>query len=112
MTKIDLTSYQNKTALWMICEAIGENRSGFNFKPDENGLYDLSITLNGDELDVNRFIDQLQKSYETAVKKAATEMVQSEYGSIIDQIHNINETLKNHDKIFKNEVPNIDGITD
>ena len=50
MSKIKLTD--NNMAMFMVCEAIGEERNEFmDIKPDEDGLYDIKTSsfhkLNG-----------------------------------------------------------------
>lgn len=63
MAKIKLK--EDNMAMFMICEAIGPERKDFmDIKPDENGFYDLKITLNGKELNVERFLTNLQRSYD------------------------------------------------
>ena len=67
MSKIKLTN--NNMAMFMVCEAIGEERNEFmDIKPDEDGLYDIKITLNGKEINVDRFLRSLQTSYNNAEK--------------------------------------------
>ena len=51
MAKIKITD--NNMAMFLVCEAIGEERKEFmDIKPDDDGLYDLTITLNGKEINV------------------------------------------------------------
>lgn len=65
MAKIKLK--EDNMALFMISEAIGPERKDFmDIKPDKNGFYDLKITLNGKELNVERFLTNLQRSYDNA----------------------------------------------
>lgn len=105
MAKIDLKS--NNMAMYMICEAIGPERDKWNLedlKPDENGLCDLVITFNGKELNVERFIESLDRSYTEACKKYAAELLSSQYEEILKSIYNIQEALKYHNKLFDEKV--------
>ena len=49
MAKIDVVS--NTMARFMLCEAIGgESEEWCDLSPDENGLYDINVQLNGKEI--------------------------------------------------------------
>lgn len=102
MAKIDIIN--NKMALFMLCEAIGDDRDGIDFQADENGLYDVKIMLNGKELNVERFIENLQISYQNAVKKQATDLLSAEYDKILGKVYEIQEALEHHNKIFEHKV--------
>ncbi len=102
MAKIDVIN--NKMAMFMLCEAIGEDRDIIDFQADENGLYDVKILFNGQELNVERFVENLQKNYQDAVKKQATDLLSSQYGEILDKIYEIQEALEQHNKIFEDKV--------
>ncbi|MCM1236682.1 MAG: hypothetical protein NC489_41930 [Ruminococcus flavefaciens] len=99
MAKLDVT--KNKMAMFMLCEAIGEDRDKIDIQADENGLYDVRILFNGQELDAERFIENLQRSYQEALKKNAAGLLSSEYGKMLDQIYGIQEALEHHNKIFE-----------
>lgn len=104
MSKVDVR--QNNMAMFMLCEAIGGERERFkDLHADENGMYDVTITLNGIEADTERFIENLHRSYREAVQKQARDLLDLEYGNILDSIYNIQETLKEHDKLFDEKVP-------
>lgn len=99
MAKINVIN--NDIALFMVCEAIGEERKEFmDLTPDEDGLYDVVITLNGKEINVERFLKSLQISYNNAVRKHAADLLKSKYDEILSDIHEIQETLENHNKLF------------
>lgn len=103
MAKINIID--NDMAMFMMCEAIGEERKEFtDLKPDEDGLYDVVITLNGKEIDVERFLKSLQTSYDNAVKKQAADLLSLEYDKILNNIYEIQETLEHHNKLFKEKV--------
>ena len=103
MAKINII--YNDMAIFMMCEAIGEERKEFaDLKPDEDGLYDVAITLNGKEIDVERFLKSLQTSYDNAVKKQAADLLSLEYDKILNNIYEIQETLEHHNKLFEEKV--------
>ena len=102
MAKIDVIN--NKMAMFMLCEAIGEERDVIDFQADENGLYDVKILFNDQELNVERFIENLQRSYQDAVKKQATTLLSAEYNQILGKIYEIQEALEYHNKIFDEKV--------
>ena len=103
MAKINVVN--NNMAMFLICEAIGEERKEFmNLKPDADGLYDVVITLNGKEIDVKRFLKSLQISYNDAVKKQAADLLSLEYDKILNNIHEIQEALEHHNKLFEEKV--------
>jgi hypothetical protein len=67
MAKINVC--KNTMAMFMLCEAIGNERNEWKgLKPDKNGCYDINIQLNGKEINVERFLENLQRSYQEAVK--------------------------------------------
>lgn len=110
MAKINILEDQNKMALWMICEAIGDQREEFKneMKKDENGYHEISLFLNGKELDFERFLNALELTYHHSVKKTASEIVSSKYEDIIGEIYEIQEKLKSHKVLFQDH-PRING---
>lgn len=102
MGKIDVIN--NKMAMFMLCEAIGKDRDVIDFQADENGLYDVKILFNDQELDVERFIENLQRSYQNAVKKQAADLLSAEYDKILGKVYEIQEALEHHNKIFDEKV--------
>ena len=103
MAKINILEDQNKMALWIICEAIGDQREEFKneMKKDENGYHEISLFLNGKELDFERFLNALELAYHHSVKKTASEIVSSKYEDIIGEIYEIQEKLKSHKELFQ-----------
>lgn len=102
MAKIDVIN--NKMAMFMLCKAIGEDRDVIDFQADENGLYDVKILFNDQELNVERFIENLQRNYQDAVKKQAADLLSEEYGEMLEKIYEIQEALENYNKIFEEKV--------
>lgn len=103
MAKIDVIN--NNMAMFMLCEAIGGERNEWNdLKADENGLYDVNIQLNGREINVERFLENLYRSYQEAVKEQAADLLSAEYDKILGKIHEIQEALEQHNKIFEDKV--------
>ena len=99
MSKIKIRD--NNMAMFMVCEAIGEERKEFaDIKPDDDGCYDIKITLNGRELNVDRFLNSLQASYSNAVKERGASLLSSEYDTMLKSIHEIQEALEHHREIF------------
>lgn len=102
MAKIDVIN--NKMAMFMLCEGIADKRNDFDFTPDENGLYDVVITMNGKEIDVERFLDNLRRNYQEAVKRQAADLLKLEYDKMLGNIYEIQEALEQHNKIFEEKV--------
>ena len=102
MSKIDVIN--NKMAMFMLCEAIGEDRDVIDFQTDENGLYDVKILFNDQELNVERFIENLQRNYQDAVRKQAADLLSAEYDKILGKVYEIQEALEQHNKIFEEKV--------
>lgn len=107
MAKIDVIN--NKMAMFMLCEAIGEDRDIIDFQADENGLYDVKIQFNDQELNVERFIENLQRNYQDAVRKQAADLLSLEYGEVLGKIHEIQEALEYHNKLFEEKVYIVSG---
>ena len=102
MAKIDVMN--NRMAMFMLCEAIGEDRDIVDFHADVNGLYDVKIIFNDKELNVERFIENLHRSYQDAVKKQAADLLSSEYDKIHGKVYEIQEALEHHNKFFDEKV--------
>ena len=105
MAKIDLKS--NDMAMFMVCEAIGPEMDEWDtkdLKPDEDGLWDIVIKLNGKELNAERFLEGLQRSYIESGKKYAADLLNSEYEEMLKSIYEIQKTLEHHDKLFNKKV--------
>ena len=93
---------ENNMAMFMVCEAIRcEDINDFvDIKPDEDGLYDLRISINGRELDAERFIKSLEASYINAVKERAANLIDMQYCEVLNSIYEIQETLNHHFNVF------------
>lgn len=103
MAKINVID--NKMAMFMLCEAIAdETKDWKDLQPDGNGMYEVNIQLNGREVNVERFIENLYRSYQEAVKKQAADLLSSKYGKMLSSIYEIQETLENHNKLFDEKV--------
>ena len=103
MAKINIIN--NDMAMFMMCEAISEERKEFiDLKPDEDGLYDVVITLNGKEINVERFLKSLHISYNESIKKQAADLLSLEYDKILNNIYEIQEVLEHHNKLFEEKV--------
>ena len=103
MAKINIVN--NDMTMFMMCEAIaGETDEWKDLQPDENGLYNINIQLNGREINVERFIENLHKSYQDAVKQQAADLLSSEYDKMLTSIYEIQETLENHNRLFDEKV--------
>lgn len=103
MAKINVIN--NSMAMFILCEAIaGETEEWKDLQSDENGMYEVNIQLNGREINVERFIENLHRSYQEAVKKQAANLLSSEYEKMLSSIYEIQETLENHNKLFDEKV--------
>lgn len=103
MAKINVVN--NNMAMFMLCEAIaGETEEWKDLRADENGMYDVNIQLNGKEINVERFIENLHRSYQEEVKRQAADLLSLEYDKMLTSIHEIQEALENHNKIFDEKV--------
>ena len=63
-----------------------------------------SEVQNGKEVNVERFIENLYKSYKYRIKQDAANLLSSEYDKILDSVHEIQESLEHHNKIFEEKV--------
>lgn len=102
MAKIDVIN--NKMAMFMVCEAIGQDRDVIDIQADENGLYDVKILFNDQEINLERFIENLQRNYQEAVKKQAADLLSAEYDKMLGKIYEIQEALEHYNKIFEEKV--------
>jgi hypothetical protein len=103
MAKVNII--KNKMAIFMLCEAIGgETEKWKNLETDKDGFYDVNIQLNGREVDVERFLENLYRSYQEAVKKQAASLLSAEYDEIINKVHEIQECLEYQNELFEDKV--------
>jgi hypothetical protein len=103
MAKINITN--NNMAMFMVCEAIGTERKEWkDLHPDENGLYDITILLNGKEINAERFMEALNRSYQGAVREQAASLLSAEYDKILHSVYEIQESLEQHNKLFDEKV--------
>lgn len=100
MSKIRVTD--NDMAMFMLCEAIGGEIEEYAeyVKPDENGFYEVVISINGKSVNTDRFIESLQRSYVEAVKRYASQLLSAQYDKIFQSVVEIQETLEHHNEIF------------
>lgn len=104
MAKIKVDVMGNEMAMFIMCEAIGSEQDLMDFHADENGEYDIKIIFNGKELNVERFIDNLQKSYQDAVNQHAADLLSVKYDKIVREVNEIQKTLEFHNDIFDEKV--------
>lgn len=104
MAKIRLTD--NEMAMFMVCEAIGREIDEWDVKPDENGMHEITIQLDGKELNVERFFESLYRSYCESIKKRAADLLDSKYCDILETIYEIQQSLENHNRLFDEKVNN------
>lgn len=103
MAKINVLN--NSMAMFLLCETIAEETDEWkDVQSDENGMYEVNIQLNGREINVERFIENMHASYQEAVKKQASDLLRSEYEKVLASIYDIQETLENHNKLFEKKV--------
>ena len=102
MAQLDVIN--NKMAMFMVCEAIEQDKDVIDIQADKKGLYDVKILFNNQELNVERFIENLQRNYQEAVKKQAADLLSAEYDKMLGKIHEIQEALEHHNKIFEEKV--------
>ena len=99
MAKISLKP--DSMAEFMVCEAIAQDRHEFEdvMCPDENGRFDISIQINGRELNANRFLEALHRSYTECVEKRASELLSCRYQALLGPLYEIEELLQNHSEV-------------
>lgn len=103
MAKINVI--KNEMAMFILCEAIaGETEKWKDLKSDVNGCYDINIQLNGKEINVERFLDNLIRSYQDDVKKQAADLLIMEYDEILNKVYEIQEALEHQNKLFEGKV--------
>ena len=55
-------------------------------------------------MNVERFIENLQRNYQDAVRKQAADLLSAEYDKILGKVYEIQEALEQHNKIFEEKV--------
>ena len=100
-----ISPVKNEIVKFMMCKIIsGESEKFKEMHVDENGMYDVTIILNGQEVNTERFFESLFSCYQEEVKVQAADLLQHEYGKLLDSIYKIQEKLEYHDKIFHDKV--------
>ncbi len=106
MAKIDVLN--NKMAMFMLCEAIGEDRKEWtdSIRAGENGFYEINIQFEGKEINVERFLQNLHRSYQEAVKKETARLLCAEYENLVWHLRQLQSPLEQgdleqYDKLLK-----------
>jgi len=60
-------------------------------KEDSNSFDDVKLVVNGVEVSIRPFADELEKQYTNLVNKAAQELLKEKFSSLDDTLYNIRE---------------------
>lgn len=86
----------------IILESIGANRDLIKqMKKNDDGTYDVTLTVGGVELDFNRFSEVVERQLFDLVEKKAQDLLSQKYSSLIDEISDIQERIEDQKEKFK-----------
>lgn len=63
---------------------------------EDRAVCDITLQINGHEVDPLHFIARLEESWDDAVKQAAVELVEEKLGGIVSQLQDTVETTRKH----------------
>lgn len=88
--------------LHIILESIGANHDLINqMKKNDDGTYDVTLTVGGVELDFNRFSEVVERQLSDLVEKKAQDLLSRKYSNLIDEISDIQERIEDQKEKFK-----------
>lgn len=91
--------------MWLICTAGETKREEMkNMKVNPDGTYTVKFEVGGVELDFSTVAKRIDESINALVESRAQKLLDSKYGSLLDEIYDIQERLENQKKdLFKHE---------
>lgn len=97
--------------MWMICTAIGEKHDLIDkMKKNEDGSYPVVFSVGGIELDFNRVAKRLEEQISELVRNRAEALLDEKYGSLIGEIMDIQERIKDQkESLFKYECNSLES---
>lgn len=86
----------------IILESIGPNHHLIDqMKHNEDGTFDVVLTVGGVELDFNLFAKVVDEQLATLIEKKARQILESKYSDLIDEISDMQERIQHHKDKFK-----------
>ena len=97
--------------MWLICTAGETKREEMkNMKVNPDGTYTVKFEVGGVELDFSTVAKRIDDSINALVESKAQKLLDSKYGSLLQEIYDIQSRLKNQKKdLFKYEWENEDN---
>ena len=65
------------------------------FAKKEDGIYDLVLTINGVETDVENYFNRWQEQVEEMITEKAKELVKDKFYSVVGQLEDVAEVIRN-----------------
>ena len=88
--------------MWIICTAIGTNHDLIDkMKKDEDGNYSVFFSVGGVELNFDNVAKRIEECFSDAVTNKAQELLDAKYDSLIGELYDIQERIKEQKQRFK-----------
>ena len=88
--------------MWVVCTAIGKDRDLINkMEKDEDGNYPVFFSVGGVELNFDNVAKRIEECFSDAVAKKAQELLDAKYDSLIGELYDMQERIKEHKQRFK-----------
>lgn len=88
--------------MWIVCTAIGADHDLIDkMQKNEDGSYPVVFTVGGVELNFDNVAKRIEECFDDAVAKKAQELLDEKYDSLIGEIYDMQERIKEHKQKFK-----------
>lgn len=102
MNKFDAT--KRNMAQRIVLESIGPNHHLIDqMKQNDEGTFDVVLTVGGVQLDFDRFAEVIEKQLEELIEGEAQALLDKKYADLICEIEDIQERIQGQKERFKYE---------
>lgn len=102
MTNWKPTHIEEDVRMWIVCTAIGADHDLIEkMTKNEDGSYSVFFSVGGVELNFDNVAKKIEKCFDDAVAKKAQELLDEKYDSLIGEIYDMQERIKEHKQRFK-----------
>ena len=100
MNKFDAT--KRNMAQRIVLESIGPNRHLIDkMKQNDEGTFDVILTVGGVQLDFDRFAEVIEKQLEEFIEGEAQALLDKKYADLVCEIEDIQERIQGQKEKFK-----------
>lgn len=102
MTNWKSAHIEEDVRMWIVCTAVGADHDLIEkMAKNEDGSYSVFFSVGGVELNFDNVAKRIEECFDDAVAKKAQKLLDEKYDSLIGEIYDMQERIKEHKQRFK-----------